>query len=279
MTTNQLPPTFCWTKMGTESGEDLAIIIRRKEWERQLGGGYFFWGVGQSLGKNAKVAARDVTSLRAFFSPMSSKPKAIDVAPSSVVLWNAWVDIQGQMRQLPTHCFVTSRASLPSGRKKESHYALVCFSDRELASHQEDICVSPDHLRNLTTNKPLGASQVTSIVRVLRQIDETCPAKGYSVSFTAELRSPYCVQLAQPLLLDADELAKIKAISESGDIESWAALVECLRSRIVTKTEWVQGTLDLGDVDQPLYVENLSSLNYPFRCSKLSDISQLLAKG
>ena len=276
MTTNQLPATFCWTKMGTESGEELAAIIRRKEWERQLGSGYFFWGVGQSLGENAKVAARDVTSLRAFFSPMSCKPKAIDVAPASVVLWNAWVDIQGQMRQLPTHCFVTSRASLPSGRKKESHYALVCFSDRELASQQEDIRVSPDQLRNLTTNKPLGASQVTSIVRVLSQTKETCAAKGYSVSFTAELRLPYCVQLAQPLLLDADELTKIKAISGSGDIESWAALVECLRSRIVNKIEWVQGTLDLGDVNQPLYIDNL---NYPFRCSELSNISRLLAKG
>ena len=276
MTTNQLPSTFCWTKMGTESGEDLTAIIRRKEWERQLGGGCFFWGVGQSLGENAKVAARDVTSLRAVFSPMSSKPKAIDVAPASVVLWNAWVDTQGQIRHLPTHCFVTSRASLPSGRKKESHYALVCFSDRELISQQEVICVSPDHLRNLTTNKPLGASQVTSIVRVLSRTDETCAAKSYSVSFTAELRSPYCVQLAQPLLLDIGELTEIKAISESGDLESWAALVKCLRSRVVNQTEWVQGRLDLGDVDQP---SSSDHLNHPFRCLELSNRWTSLAKG
>jgi hypothetical protein len=276
MTTNQLPSTFCWTKMGTESGEDLTAIIRRKEWERQLGGGYFFWGVGQSLGENARVAARDVTSLRAVFSPMSSKPKTIDVAPDSVVLWNAWVDAQGQIRHLPTHCFVTSRASLPSGRKKESHYALVCFSDRELVSQQEVICVSPDHLRNLTTNKPLGASQVTSIVRVLSRTDETCAAKSYSVSFTAELRSPYCVQLAQPLLLDTGELTEIKATSESGDLESWAALVECLRSRVVNQTEWVQGTLDLGDVDQP---SSSDHLNHPFRCLELSNRWTSLAKG
>ena len=276
MTTNQLPPTFCWTKMGTESGEELAAIIRRKEWERQLNGGYFFWGVGQSLGENAKVAARDTTSLPAFFSPMPSKPKAIDVAPGRVVLWNAWVDAQGQIRQLPTHCFVTSRATLPSGRKKESHYALVCFSDRELASQQENICVFPKHLRNLTTNKPLGASQVTSIVRVLNWTDETCAAKGYPVSFTAELRSPYCVQLAQPLLLDAGELVEIKAILESAKIESWTALVECLRSRVVNQTEWVQGTLDLGDVDQPSSIERL---NRPFRCLEPSNVWISLTKG
>jgi hypothetical protein len=115
----------------------------------------------------------------------------------------------------------------------------------------------------LTTNKPLGASQVTSIVRVLNRTDETCAAKGYSVSFTAELRSPYCVQLAQPLLLDVDELAEIKAISELGDIESWATFVECLRSRVVSETEWVQGTLDLGDVDQLLFADDLTLLGLP----------------
>ncbi len=275
MTTNQLPSTFCWTKMGTESGEELSAIIRRKEWERQLGGGCFFWGVGQSLGENAKVAARDLASLRVVFSPMSSKPKAIDVAPSGVVLWNAWVDACGQIRRLPAHCFVTSRASLPSGRKKESHYALVCFSDSELVSQQENICISPNHLCNLKTNKPLGASQVTSIVRVLSRADETCAAKSYAVSFTAELRSPYCVQLAQPLLLDAGELTEIKAISESGDLESWAALVKCLRSLVVAETEWVQGMLDLGNADQPLYIDNL---NHPFRCSELNNTSRSLAQ-
>lgn len=269
MTTNKLPPTFCWTKMGTESGEELTAIIRRKEWERQLGGGYFFWGVGQSLGENAKVAARDIASLRAFFSPMSSKPKAIDVAPASVVLWNAWVDAQGQTRQLPIHCFVTSRASLPSGRKKESHYALVCFSDRELTTQQEDICVFPSHLRNVTTNKPLGASQVTSVVHVLSRADETCAAKSYSVSFTSELRPPYCVQLAQPVLLDACELIEIKTISDSGDIESWAALVRCLRSRIVDQTEWVQCTLDLGDVDQ---LPSVDDLIHPLRYPEFSNV-------
>ncbi|MBL1179257.1 MAG: hypothetical protein FWK01_30100 [Pantanalinema sp. GBBB05] len=255
--------------MGTESGEDLTAIIRRKEWERQLGGGYFFWGVGQSVGENAKVAARDTPSLCVLFSPMSSKPKAIDVAPPSVVLWNAWVDAQGQVRQLPTHCFITSRASSSSGRKKESHYALVCFSDRELSSQQEGICVSPNYLRNLTTNKPLGASQVTSIVRVLSQrTDEACTTKGYAVSFTAELRSPYCVQLAKPLLLDASELAEIKAISELGDLESWAALVERLRSRVAKNTEWIQGTLDLGGVDQ---FSSTDYLNHPLKCLEHSN--------
>ncbi|WP_235083059.1 hypothetical protein ACF3DV_32930 (plasmid) [Chlorogloeopsis fritschii PCC 9212] len=262
MTINKLPPTFCWTKMGTEAGEELTAIIRRKEWERQLGSGYFLWGVGQSLGENARVAARDTASLRAIFSPMPSKPKPIDVSPTEVVLWNAWVDVQGQTRQLPIHCFITSRASLPSGRKKQSHYALVCFSDRELNAPQENICIFPSQLRNMTTNKPLGASQVTAVVRVDRAADELCDIKGYSISFTTELRSPYCVQLAEPVLLNTHELLEIKAISDSGNIESWSALVRRLRSRIVDRVDWVQCTLNLGEPDQLSFTGNVNPLEY-----------------
>jgi hypothetical protein len=262
MEMSKLPPKFCWTKMGTESGEGLEAIIRRKEWERQLGSGSFLWGIGQSLGSNAKIAARDI-SLRAFFSPMVSKAKAIDVKPDEVVLWNAWVDQQGQIRQLPIHCFVTSRASLPSGRKKESHYALVCFSNSKLDAQQEDICIFPSYLRNLTTNKPLGASQVTAVVRVEQGTDEAYITKGYSISFSTELLSPYCVQLAQPVLLDTRELFEIKAISDSGDIESWSALVRCLRSRIVNRMDWIQCRLDLDEVDQLSFADSLNPLEYP----------------
>ena len=246
--------------MGTESSEELTAIIRRKEWERQLGNGYFLWGIGQSVGENAKFAARDIPSLRAIFSPMPSKPKVIDVAPAEVVFWNAWVDAQGQTRQLPIQYFVTSRASLPSGKKKESHYALVCFSDKELNIQREDLCIEPRHLRNMTTNKPLGSSQVTAIVSVLNQTNESCSAKSYSVSFITELRPPYCVQLAQPVLLDADELVEIKAISDSGDIESWITLVKRLRSHIVDRIDWVQCRLDLGNISMPLDWEETSDL-------------------
>ncbi|OYD88505.1 hypothetical protein CDG77_23290 [Nostoc sp. 'Peltigera membranacea cyanobiont' 213] len=254
--------------MGSEAGEDLAAIIRRKEWERQLGGGYFFWGIGQSLGENARIATREKTSLHAFFSPMLSKPKTIDVAPTEVVLWNAWIDVQGRVRQLPIHCLVTSRASLPSGRKKESHYALVCFSDKKLNEHKEEMCISPSCLRNMNTNKPLGSSQVTAVVRVEKEHDQICNTnKSYSVSFTTELRSPYCIQLVQPMLLDTKKVFEIKEISYSGDIESWIVLVKQLRSSVVNKVDWVQCTLDLGEAhqvnEQISFADSLNSLVYP----------------
>jgi hypothetical protein len=264
----KIPSTFCWAKMGTEAGEELAAIIRRKEWERQLGGGYFFWGVGQSLGENAKVVAPEIASLHVIFSPMPSKPKLIDVAPKDVVIWNAWVDTQGVVRRLPIHCFITSRASLPSGRKKESHYALVCFSEQKLNEQSDEIFVFPSHLRNVTTNKPLGASQVTAVVHSSNLKDKASDDKSYSVSFTAELRSPYCVQLTQPSLLDVEELIEIKEITNSGDIGLWNALVKSIRSRMIERIDWVQYTLDLGEECSLSYIDSLSLLKGS-GCSKV----------
>jgi hypothetical protein len=112
----------------------------------------------------------------------------------------------------------------------------------------------------MTTNKPLGPSQVTAVVRILSQTGETCDAKSYSVSFTTELRPPYCVRLAQPVLLDARELTEIKGISDSGDIESWSTLVRRLRSRIGERIDWVQWTLDLGEMSMLLDWED--TINY-----------------
>ncbi len=254
--------------MGSEAGEELTAIIRRKEWERQLGGGYFFWGIGQSLGENAKVVAPKIASLHVIFSPMPSKPKLIDVAPNDVAIWNAWIDAQGVVRRLPLHCFITSRASLPSGRKKESHYALVCFSDQELDKQSNEIFIFPNHLRNVATNKPLGASQVTAVVHAPNLGDKTSDAKSYSVSFTAELRLPYCVQLAQPLLLDVEELIEIKKITNLGDTESWKALVTSIRSRMIEEINWVQCTLDFVNEDDSSFTDSLSVLH----CSGYSNV-------
>jgi hypothetical protein len=240
-----IPPIFCWSKMGSESGEKLAEIILRKEWERQLGGGYFFWGIGQSLGEKVKTLAPSKTPLKVIFSPMPSKPKPIDEAPEQVVLWNAWIDAKGDARPLPEHCFITSRASLPSGREKESHYALICFSDQELISQNSDINIVPKYLCNAGSNKPLGASQVTALVQSISQKTDVSNSKSYSVSFTAELQLPYYIQLTHPSKLDTDELLEIREITNSRDLGTWITFVRSLRSR-VNSIDFVQPYLDFG---------------------------------
>lgn len=228
MTPKQLPPAFCWTKMGTESGEDLSHIILRKEWERRLGGGRFLWGIGQSLGPNADAAAAGGNPLAAVFSPMPSKPKDIDVAPADVVLWNSWIDTAGQTRPLPRQSFVTSRATLPSGRRKECHYALVCRSSAELGA-TSTLRVSPLALRNLSTGKALGASQVTAVV-AHTPLESAPDAKSYPVSFVVQLEAPFFVRLANPTLLKKRDLDRAAEMVRASDMDAWASLVSSLRS-------------------------------------------------
>jgi len=249
MTPKQLPPTFCWTKMGTESGEGLSHIILRKEWERRLGRGRFLWGIGQSLGINADMATAGGTPLAAVFSPMPSKPKDIDVAPADVVLWNSWVDTGGQARPLPRHSFVTSRATLPSGRRKETHYALVCTSSTELRT-ESTLRVSPHALRNLSTGKALGASQVTAVVAHSEQ-QCTSDAKSYPVSFVARLEAPFFVRLANPTLVKRRDLERAAEIVGAGDMEGWTSLVSGLRSS-PTVDKLRDRTMDLFQALSPL---------------------------
>jgi hypothetical protein len=125
----RLPSTFCWTKMGTESGEELNAIVTRKEWERQLGQGTFLWGIGQSVGRVAETAAGEMRCLPAIFSPMPSRPKEIDVTPGNVSLWTASVAADGTTTPLPVHVLVTSRATgACQGTCRISHAAKGCLS-------------------------------------------------------------------------------------------------------------------------------------------------------
>lgn len=229
MTLKHLPPTFCWTKIGTESGEELPTVVLRKEWERRLGGGRFLWGIGQSLGSSAQIAAHRMGSLIALFSPVSSKPKTFDRKREDALLWNAWIDANGQVRQLPPHTFIASRATLPSGRRRESHYALVCSSPTELSMGTR-LRVYPDHLRSVSTGKPLGAAQGAAVVDCIGRAGEQA-GKSYPLALSVELEAPYFVRLTQPSVLKAADLAEISKASREGDFATFAEWVRCLRSR------------------------------------------------
>lgn len=237
--------------MGVESGESLDLIIRRKDWERQLGNGLFFWGIGQSLGENARDAAASVDGdMKVVFSPMASKAKDIDVTPGDVFVWNSWIDSSGESHTLPEHVLITSRADLPSGRRKTCHYALVCKSTAPLAGTTE-LEVTAAFLRNFSSDKSLGASQVTAVVRNAEYALSGNVAKKYSVSFVADMEAPYSVQLASPELLSRSEVQDIGEISASGNLADWECLVARLRSKRKPERH-TPFTLDLFGMDQGL---------------------------
>lgn len=245
MTLKHLPPTFCWTKIGHESGEELPTVVLRKEWERRLGGGRFLWGIGQPLGNSAQIAAHRTGSLIALFSPASSRARQPERKTEDVLLWNAWIDASGQVRQLPLHTFITSRATLPSGRRREHYYALVCASPMELSIGTR-LRVYPDHLRSVSTGKVLGAAPSAAVVDCVGR-DAEQSGRSYPLALSVELEAPYFVRLTQPSLLKARDLAGITKATRDGDFDTFVEQVTRLRSR--PAAEQTRGfTRDLFDL-------------------------------
>ena len=232
MALKHLPPTFCWSRIGPGAGVDLTTLVVRKEWERRLGGGRFLWGIGQSLGSSAQVAALRTGSLLALFSPSASRPRATQDKcgkRAGVVVWNAWIDASGQVRQLPPHVFVTSGATLPSGAAREHYYALVCVSPAEL-SVGNSLRVFPQRLRSVSTAKAPRPSQGTVVVDCVERAAEAA-GKSHPLVFTAELEAPYFVRLTQPTPVKARDLAAIHEASRMGDFETYAELTKRVRSQ------------------------------------------------
>lgn len=191
-----LPNHFCWTRFGTEAGEGIAGILARKEKERQATGGVFLWGIGNSVGPAMRELVRLEARPMVLFSPMRSKPKAIDVTPSGVLQWTYAEDLDGNEWPIPAGVKVTSRQGSEGGREKRSHFALVCRSAQPLeANGSGELCY--EHLVNLQSENKLGASQVTAVVK--RQDGVVDGATQYLVAFMAELVFPYFVRLENPV--------------------------------------------------------------------------------
>lgn len=196
----QLPRAFCWTRFGPEAGEKIQQIINRKEAERRATGGLLLWGVGNSVAPAMAELVRHVDAPEALFSPIRSRPRAVDVDPGCVVRWTEAEDLFGARFELPEQTRVTSRWT-PT-RQRASHYALVCYSDKPLGLTDHG-SVSFGALRNLRSGTPLGASQVTAVVE--RAADDRLtndPQGAYVVALRAALAAPYFVRLLAPVAVE-----------------------------------------------------------------------------
>lgn len=191
-----LPKHFCWTRFGTEAGEKIDSILARKEQERLATGGLFLWGIGNSVGPAIRDLIRLEDQPMVLFSPMRSRPKAIDVEPSGLTVWTEALDLDGRGWPIPQGVKVTSRRGSETGRTKRSHYALVCRSSSPLSAI-DLASLRYEELVNLQSKNKLGASQVTAVVEQLAQGMADCTL--YPVAFMAELVFPYFVKLGVPL--------------------------------------------------------------------------------
>lgn len=214
--------------MGEESGEGLDRILARKELERRINGGLFVWGIGNGVGPGVRRLVADAPVPEVLFSPIRSRATAIDRAPSSVLLWLDYIDRSGREVALPRGSLVTSRADTPNGIRKRVHYGLFCSSDEPLQAANRGT-IHFHELRNLTSKRRVGFSQVTAVVA--RDESTSQNDLTYQVMLSARLREPFCVQLTNAVVLDAEDVQAIEQASLSRDPYFWSEVVDSVKER------------------------------------------------
>jgi hypothetical protein len=196
-----LPDHFCWSRVGTEAGQDIRHILERKEQERACNSGVFFWGIGNAIGPSLRELVRRNPEPEVLFSPIKSAAREEDRAPTAIAAWTSARDLSGKAFALPETSLVTSRFDPAS--TKATHYALVCFSDESLTPSMSGEKIIFSEVRNLLTGRPVGASQITAVVA--RASSETVGKTSYTVVLRARLVYPYLLELSQPMLLPSPD--------------------------------------------------------------------------
>ncbi|HSX93632.1 MAG TPA: hypothetical protein VLG41_11955 [Hydrogenophaga sp.] len=199
-----LPDYFVWTRYGTESGEAVESILARKEQERQTSGGIFLWGIGNSVAPSVRKLLTRLKGRDPYvvFSPMLAPPRAVDVAPAEVVVWQSARGIDEQEWEMPAGTLVTSRG-WSAGVSKSRHYALVCHRKEALRVNDSGDRFAIADLANFASGNPVGHSQVTAVVhRIGRSTDGP-----YFAAAIATLAYPYVVELSDPVKVDPATMA------------------------------------------------------------------------
>jgi hypothetical protein len=191
------PISFVWTRFGTEAGQTIDSILRRKEQERIANNGVFFWGIGNAVGPSISALLSHTDDPVVLFSPIKSPARKEDAQPECVVSWTAAVGLDGAPYSIPLRSLITSRFTV--GRQR--HYALVCSSDSPLTNTCDKSLTTSEgifagDICNFLTGRPIGASQVTAVVQ--RRGKQSPSRADYPVSFRARLVYPYFIRLSAP---------------------------------------------------------------------------------
>jgi len=207
----ELPQHFCWTKYGTEAGEGIESILRRKEHERAANGGIFLWGIGNSIRPSVEALLEVEPFPQVLFSPMRSRPAMKDASPAMVGRWTSATALDGSAWELPAHTVVTSGAGPDQGIPSR-HYALVCQRTGPIGV--EDLWwLDEDELSNLRSGSRLGSSQVTAVVR--RALTKS-QRDRYPVTMSATLASPYMVTLTGWDSVDLRSVVDLRPAGQAG---------------------------------------------------------------
>lgn len=224
-------PFVCWSRMQAEAGQGLDAIVARKELERSAGEGVFFWGVGNAPSVVISALARLGEPVPVIFSIMKSKPKKIDVAPSSIVAWRRYFDAEGVERDLPPNAIITSRGHSAKGAKR-AHYALMCRSGEPLALRRGEVFDVNAYRNAGGKGAPVGASQVTAL---LRQVAEPSETSDYEANLRAQLEGSYWVRLSDPVDVPAALQKRLNG-ADGLSIDEWLELAREIRGDTARRT-------------------------------------------
>jgi hypothetical protein len=199
-----IPRYFCWTRFGTEAAQTIDQIISRKEEERRAANGIFLWGIGNSVGRSISALLAVSTDPRVLFSPIKSSPRLRDVCPPAVAAWTDALGLDGTPFDLPDLALVTSRYDPAAPRN--AHYALVCYSDTPLRIETQHKAISFAALKNISTGRALGYSQVTAVVEyepgLSLKAEECTLSAEYEIAIEARLVPPFFIRLRDPIPLE-----------------------------------------------------------------------------
>lgn len=213
-----VPSAFVWSRIGPESGETLDLVLERKERQRLASGGVFVWGVGHSVRNGVQRLLEGEPRPRVLFTRIQGAGARIDRAPRGLLLWRGYHD-EGEVRPLPPGAIVVSRAHTRLGIKIRQ-YALFCASNEPLRLRTIG-SFNRGGVVNIESGHPVGASQVTAVVRHVGDGE----GRQAEIVLEADLIAPYAAQLADPISIDESDLQRAYAASD------WLSAVTALVNR------------------------------------------------
>jgi hypothetical protein len=194
--------------------------VARKDLERRSGvGGHkneFWWGVGEKSTAQAiqTLISQHGGNIVLFSAIKDQKPRNKGSATDALV-WLKYRMLGGDILQdVPKHVLITSAAVTKGGTSRTKHFALVCNSSVPLKMGGRAFRFSNAHYKNLSKDGKVGKSATTGKRTTAALVRWTnSPISGAEcdsvIDFSADLSTPYCVELSDPVRISPSAVAKL----------------------------------------------------------------------
>ena len=209
----------CLTKFGPESGETAKEILARKDLERRSGVGAhkneFWWGVGE------KGTAQSIQTLisqhggnTVLFSAIKDQKPPYKGSAADALVWRKYRMLGGDILQdIPKHVLITATATTKRGTARTKHFALVCNSSVPIKVGGRAFRFSNAHYKNLSKDGKVGKLARGKRITAALVRWTSSPISGAEcdslIDFFADLCTPYCVELFDPVRISSSAIAKL----------------------------------------------------------------------